>query len=213
MKAILNILIIFQKLKEKLGEEDSRVYSTFMNERNKNKELYDYLEKNLLSIEIIMGGESQIVRFPKFPVFNSLTGGLRDTVMNSVERSTHRDKIVSLQGYTSAIKNKIESSYKLEKEEKITEKHMNDAFRISALMSIVICIFMIMYYDIIINYGEADFEAPRTTGLIRFAISLVQLSMALVYGYYWLKFKIWESPERKARVESKKPNPENEGEE
>lgn len=138
-----------------------------------------------------MGGESQIVRFPKFPVFNSLTSGLRDTVMNSVERSTHRDKIVSLQGYTSAIKNKIESSYKLEKEEKITEKHMNDAFRISALMSIVICIFMIMYYDIIINYGEADFAAPRTTGLIRFAISLVQLSMALVYGYYWLKFKIW----------------------
>jgi len=24
-------------------------------------------------------------------------------------------------------------------------------------MSIVICIFMMMYYDVIINYGEADF--------------------------------------------------------
>ena len=68
---------------------------------------------------------------------------------------------------------------------------MNDAFRISAFMSVAICIFMMMYYDVIINYGEADFEAPRTTGLIRFALSLIQLSMALVYAYYWLKFKIW----------------------
>jgi len=34
---------------------------------------------------------------------------------------------------------------------------MNDAFSISAIMSIVICIFMMMYYDVIINYGEADF--------------------------------------------------------
>lgn len=64
---------------------------------------------------------------------------------------------------------------------------------------------MMMYYDVIINYGEADFEAPRTTGLARFALSLVQLSMALVYAYYWLKFKIWESPERKARVETAAP--------
>ena len=160
-----------------------------------------------------MGGTSQIVYFPKYPVFNSLTAGLRDTVMNQVERASHRDKIVSLQGYSSAIKNKIESSYQLEKTEKITEKHMNDAFRISAVMSIVICVFMIMYYDVIINYQEADFEAPRTTGLIRFAISLVQLSMALVYGYYWLKFKIWENPERKARVETKKPLPEGDGNE
>jgi hypothetical protein len=65
------------------------------------------LEKNLLQIEIINGGVAQTVIFPKFPVFNSLTGNLRDTVMNSVSRSTHRDKIVSLLGYTSAIKNKI----------------------------------------------------------------------------------------------------------
>ena len=152
MKVVLNILIIFLKLKEKLGVEESRVYSIYNNERNKNLELFEYLERNLLQIEIIMGGVEQIVIFPKYPVFNSLTGGLRDTIMNQVQRSTHRDKIVSLQGYSSAIKNKIESSYTLEKEEFITEKHMNDAFRISAFMSIVICVFMMMYYDVIINY-------------------------------------------------------------
>lgn len=196
----MNIIIIFMKLKEKLGVDDSRVYSIYNNERKKNLELYEFLEKNLLQIEIINGGISQIVIFPKYPVFNSLTGGLRDTIMNSVQRSTHRDKIVSLQGYTSAIKTKIESSYTLLKSEKITEKHMNDAFTISAVMSLVVCLYMILYYDVIINYGEADFEAPRIIGLGRFALSLIQLSMALVYAYYWLTFKIWENPERKARV-------------
>lgn len=79
---------------------------------------------------------------------------------------------------------------------------MTDAFKISGVMSIVICIYMMLYYNVIINYGEADFEAPRIIGLGRFALSLVQLSMTLVYAYYWLTFKIWESPERKARVET-----------
>jgi hypothetical protein len=40
--------------------------------------------------------------------------------MNAVERSTHRDKIVSLLAYTSAIKTKMESSYALLKQEKIS---------------------------------------------------------------------------------------------
>jgi hypothetical protein len=81
---------------------------------------------------------------------------------------------------------------------------MNDAFTISAIMSIVVCIYMMLHYDVIINYGEADFEAPRVIGLGRFSLSLIQLSMALVYAYYWLTFKIWENPERKARIETNK---------
>ena len=58
-------------------------------------------------------GKEQLVIFPKYPVFNSLSENLRDTVMGSVERATHRDKIVSLLGFSDAIKNKIESSYTL----------------------------------------------------------------------------------------------------
>lgn len=45
--------------------------------------------------------------------------------MEGVSRTTHRDKIVSLLGYTSSIKTKIESSYSLLKIEKITEDQMN----------------------------------------------------------------------------------------
>ena len=68
---------------------------------------------------------------------------------------------------------------------------MNDAFSISAIMSIVLCVYMMIFYNVIINFGEADFNSSRIIGLIRFAISLIQLSMALVYAYYWLRFKIW----------------------
>lgn len=73
---------------------------------------------------------------------------------------------------------------------------MNDAFRISAIMSIVTCVYMILYYDVIINYGEADFSSNRIIGLGRIVLSLIQLSMSLVYAYYWLRFKIWEKPEK-----------------
>jgi hypothetical protein len=76
---------------------------------------------------------------------------------------------------------------------------MNDAFKISAIFSIVICAYMIVFYDVLINYGDADFSSSRLIGLGRFVLSLIQLSMGLVYAYYWLKFKIWEQPERKSR--------------
>lgn len=73
---------------------------------------------------------------------------------------------------------------------------MNDAFRISGFMSVLICIYMMFYYDIIINYGEADFSSNRIISLGRIALCLIQLSMSIVYAYYWLRFKIWESPEK-----------------
>lgn len=158
--------------------------------------MYEFLEKCLLEIEIVNSGQPQTIIFPKYPVFNSLSANLRDAVMEKVSRTTHRDKIVSLLGYTSSIKTKIESSYSLLKVEKITEQHMNDAFRISAIMSIVTCVYMILYYDVIINYGEADFSSNRIIGLGRIVLSLIQLSMSLVYAYYWLRFKIWEKPEK-----------------
>lgn len=198
MMAVINIIIIFLKLKEKLGDK-SRIYSMYEKTKSENPDMFEYLEKCLLSIEIVNGSNKQIIIFPKYPVFNSLSGNLRDTVMDSVSRTTHRDKIVSLLGYTSAIKTKIESSYSLLKIEKIAESHMNDAFKISAIMSIVICAYMITFYDVLINYGEADFSSPRLIGLGRFALSLIQLSMSLVYAFYWLRFRIWEQPEKQSR--------------
>jgi hypothetical protein len=62
----------------------------------------------LISIEINDDkNQDQTVYFPKYPVFNSLSGNLRDYIMKNVARDSHRDKIVSLLGYTDAVKKKI----------------------------------------------------------------------------------------------------------
>ena len=49
MMAILNIITIYKKLNEKLGE-DSRIYSIYVKTRDSDPAMYDYLEKCLLSI-------------------------------------------------------------------------------------------------------------------------------------------------------------------
>ena len=141
----------------------------------------------------------QVVLFPKHPVFNSLSGNLRDYVMTNVERGSHRDKIVSLLGFIGGIGEKKKKSYTLEKKENISEKNMNNSFVLSAVMSIVLCIYMMQFYDVIIEYGEAEFTSGRLIGLGRFFLSLIQLSMSCVYGFYWFKLRIWEKPQRKSR--------------
>jgi hypothetical protein len=82
---------------------------------------------------------------------------------------------------------------------------MNTSFNLSAVMSIVLCVYMMKFYDVIIEYGEADFTSGRLIGLGRFFLSLIQLSMALVYAYYWYKLRIWEKPQRKSRENTEEP--------
>jgi hypothetical protein len=114
MVSILNIITIFLKLKDTLGEENSRVYTSYSKVKSENESLFELLESLLINIEISDEyGKLQTVLFPRFPVFNSLSSNLRDYVMGVVERDSHRDKIVSLLGYTRGVQEKIESSYML----------------------------------------------------------------------------------------------------
>lgn len=84
------------------------MYVSYAKEKSENPELYSYLESLLINIEINDEyNKLQKVLFPKHPVFNSLSGNLRDYVMGAVERGSHRDKIVSLLGYIGGIKDKI----------------------------------------------------------------------------------------------------------
>ena len=76
---------------------------------------------------------------------------------------------------------------------------MNNSFFLSAVMSIILCVYMMNFYDIIIEFGEAEFTSGRLIGLGRFFLSLIQLSMTCVYAYYWFKLRIWEKPNRLSR--------------
>lgn len=82
--------------------------------------MMNHLEKSLIHIEINdSNNQKQTIYFAKQPAYYSLSDNIRDYVMNSVTRDTHRSKIVSLIGYTSSIKESIEYSYRLQKSEGI----------------------------------------------------------------------------------------------
>ena len=65
--------------------------------------------------------------------------------------------------------------------------------------------YMMFFYDIIVEYEQAEFTSSGYVGLVKFAISLVQLGFSLMYAYYWYKLKIWYKPERVSRGEENKP--------
>lgn len=67
--------------------------------------MLDYLENSLIHIEINdLKDKTQTIYFAKHPCFYSLSNNIRDFVMSKVKRDSHRDKIVSLIGYSSTIK-------------------------------------------------------------------------------------------------------------
>lgn len=72
---------------------------------------------------------------------------------------------------------------------------MNDSYKIAALLSIIICLYMMVFYNIIIEYEAAEFISSLHIGLGKLALSLTQLAFSLMYAYYWYKLKIWYKPD------------------
>ena len=82
---------------------------------------------------------------------------------------------------------------------------MTNAYNLAATFSVIICMYMMFFYDIIVEYEAAEFTSNSYIRLIKFSFSLVQLGFSLLYAYYWYKLKIWYKPERQSR------DPPNEG--
>jgi hypothetical protein len=91
-----------------------------------------------------------VIYFAKYPVFSSLTGNLRDFIMHGVTRDSHRDKIVSLLSFTEGVKEKMEYSYNLKKIKKITEQNMKGSFKIASNLSIFLCLYIGIFYQVTI---------------------------------------------------------------
>ena len=47
----------------------------------------------------------------------------------------------------------MEYSYVLKKTEGIVEKNMTDTYKYAAIMSVVVCIFMMLYYNVIVEFS------------------------------------------------------------
>ena len=128
--------------------------------------------------------------------------------MSEVKRETHRDKIVSLLGYNKSLEQSMEYSFILKKTDGIIEKNMTDSYKYAAFMSCVVCVFLMLYYNVVVEFGEADFTSNRIYRSIRLGLSLIQLSFACVYAYYWYILRIWYKPEYQPKEDTSTVNTE-----
>ncbi len=76
---------------------------------------------------------------------------------------------------------------------------MNAHYTFSSKLSVIICIYMMVFYNVYIEYGEAEFTGSWPVVIVRFILSLLQLKYSLLYGYTWYKLKVWAKPEPKSR--------------
>ena len=83
---------------------------------------------------------------------------------------------------------------------KITEKNLTDSFNIAAYLSLIICFFIFYFYHVNIEYQNADYETEYILGLIRFILSIVQLTFTILYVFYWFELKLWYNPEPQSRT-------------
>ena len=162
--------------------------------------MYEHLESLLLSIQVDDGkGGTQTVFFPRYPVFSSLADSLRDQIMKEVPRDSHRDKIIGMLGYTEAVKEKIEYSYNLEKQRGITEADMTNNLWLASFFSIVICIYIGVFYSVNVEYSEAEYYAPLAIASVRFALCFIQLTFTVLFIYNWYQLRFWKAAEPQNR--------------
>ena len=62
-------------------------------------------------------------------------------------------------------------------------------------MSIFICIYLMIFYHVIIEFGESEVGANRIIESGCFFLSLIQLSFSIIYLMYWVKLRVWKQPE------------------
>jgi len=68
---------------------------------------------------------------------------------------------------------------------------MKSSFKIASNLSIFLCIYIGIFYHVIIEYQEAEYYSSFTVGAVRFALSLIQLTFTVLYIFYWFKLKLW----------------------
>ena len=104
MFQVTSVIIKLSK-KTPVKEFDDRIYFSLKKTTGMNMlEIFELLKKNLLGIEIRMDGdELQTLFFPRHKVFTYLSRVTRVNIMEEVDRSTQRDKIIGLLGTKDAI--------------------------------------------------------------------------------------------------------------
>lgn len=56
-----------------------------------------------------------------------------------------------------------------------------------------------LFYNVYVEYGGAEYTSSWLVVIGRFSLSLVQLYYSVLYGYTWYKLKVWAKPSPESR--------------
>jgi hypothetical protein len=79
---------------------------------------------------------------------------------------------------------------------------MNESFNIASYLSIILCVYIGVFYHVIIEYQEAEYYSEFSIGFVRFLLSILQLTFTILYVFYWFELKLWKNPEPISRSSS-----------
>jgi hypothetical protein len=72
---------------------------------------------------------------------------------------------------------------------------MGDSFHVAGVLSLLICVYITLFYQVNIEYQKAEYYS----GVLIFAgmltLSFVQLTFTLLNVFYWYKLMLWHNPE------------------
>ena len=75
-------------------------------------------------------------------------------------------------------------------------------YKYASHMSLFICLYMMLYYDVYVEYGTAEFTSSWAHFIIRLSLSGIQTYFSLRYARTWYTLKIWCKPEPESRGEA-----------
>ena len=73
----------------------------------------------------------------------------------------------------------------------ITEASMTDSFNVASILSCIICVYILVFYNINIEYQEAEYYSKFTLSAGQFILSFTQLVFTILYFFYWFQLKLW----------------------
>ena len=78
---------------------------------------------------------------------------------------------------------------------------MKGNYQIASYLSLFICLYMMIYYDVFVEYGTAEFTSNWPHRIIRLSLCLIQTYFSLKYAFTWYKLKIWSKAKPESRVD------------
>lgn len=72
---------------------------------------------------------------------------------------------------------------------------MEDSLSVASKLSILICLFIVYFYQINVQYFKAEYYTSFTIGAVRFAFSFMQLIFTVLFIFYWYELRLWKEME------------------